>query len=260
MTYYCTYCLSQIDETTGVCPCCGATNTIPAEICPEQKKKKFPVITIAIVATVLVVASAALLLGALNGMFAPKARNGDLSSTGWQNNDGSYHLYNDEYKISIFDVDGVPAFINNEAEVDFIISGAEVQYSKKGKCDKDQIILMNDLISMSQFYEELGFEGFGQLHAAVNDPYDNGSNARDGGCFEEGVFKAIVMLESNYDFSEKDSFAHEYTHAVTRSIVRWTGQTRAIREAYSDIIGLMYEYEYNSESSSSANVTEPWSL
>lgn len=146
MTYYCTYCGSQIDETTGVCPYCGATYTIPAQSYAEPKKKKFPVIAIAIVATALVVAAAAaLLLGTLNGMFAPKGGKASAESTSQAAESEAHEDNTESVKI-------VPAITPEEA-VDIYMANMDVwRYEDK-----------NDYIEYAYYLIDLDFDGVLEL-------------------------------------------------------------------------------------------------
>lgn len=168
---------------------------------------------------------------------------GSVSSIGWQNDDGSYHLYNDEYKITVFNN------VNSETiYVDFKDYGIDTMYSADGIFNKDAIITLNDVMDISDYYENLGFDGFERVHVAINDEYDDGENARGGGGTFDDVDSAVLFFGSEFDYNCKDVMAHEYTHAVTCMVVDWTGndiETSALKEAYSDIFGILYENPEN---------------
>ncbi len=179
-----------------------------------------------------------------------KSKDGTVSSIGWQNDDGSYHLYNDEHKIEVFDVKGINTVIDDEGRVhtNFKDYGIDTIYSKNNKFDNDAIILLNDVIDISDYYKNLGFGGFEQVHAAINDSYDNGKNARGGGGEFDGKDCAIMLIGKKFDFANKDVTAHEYTHAVTGLLVGWSGnhtENSALNEAYSDVFGSLYENNQN---------------
>lgn len=179
-----------------------------------------------------------------------KSKDGSVSSIGWQNDDGSYHLYNDEHKIEVFDVKGIDTVIDNEGRVhtNFKDYGIDTIYSKNNKFDTDAIILLNDVIDISNYYNDLGFSGFEQVHVAINDSYDNGKNARGGGGEFDGKDCAIILIGKKYNFANKDVTAHEYTHAVSGLNVGWSGthtENSALNEAYSDILGSLYENNQN---------------
>lgn len=180
-----------------------------------------------------------------------KSKDGTVSSIGWQNDDGSYHLYNDDHKIAIFNVKGINTTINDKGSVntDFRNYGIDTMYSKKNnKFDKNAVILLNDIIDISNYYKNLGFVGFDQVHAAINDSYDNGNNARGGSTKSDGKNCAILLVGKNYNFANKDTTAHEYTHAVSNLNIGWSSnniENSALNEAYSDIFGSLYENNQN---------------
>lgn len=180
-----------------------------------------------------------------------RAKDSDVIVTGWQNDDGSYHLYNDEYKISVFDVKGINTVINDAGSInpnfkDYTRNGRNLDtlYSENGEFNDKAIILMDQSVKISSFYKNLGYEGFDQLHVAINDSYDAGNNARGGGWIIDGRKCASILLGTEFNYNTIDVIAHEYTHAVSGLTVGWNGATRensALNEAYSDIFGVLYE-------------------
>ncbi len=179
-----------------------------------------------------------------------KSKDGKVTSIGWQNDDGSYHLYNDEHKIAVFDVKGINTVIDDKGSVhtNFKEYGIDTLYSKNNKFDKDAIILLNDVIDISNYYKNLGYGGFEQVHIAINDSYDDGKNARGGGGEFDGIDSAILLMGKDFDFANKDVVAHEYTHAVSGMLVGWSRdfmENSALNEAYSDIFGSLYENNQN---------------
>lgn len=189
-----------------------------------------------------------------------QSKDGTVTSIGWRNDDGSYHLYNDEYKIEVFDVNGITTVLddNGDGKIDekdqgkvhtnFKEYGIDTMYSKSNKFEKDAVILLNETIGLSEYYKNFEFEGFERVHVAINDSYDNGKNARGGGGLWEGVKGAIMLMGDKFDFSCRGVMAHEYTHAVTGLIVGWNGkklENSALNEAYSDVFGALYENSNN---------------
>lgn len=174
-----------------------------------------------------------------------------FSTTGWKNDDGSYYLYNEDYKISIFDVKGITTTNENgEVKENFRDYGIDTLYSKKGVFDKDAIILLNNIIKFNEYYKKLGDCAFDQIHGAINDEYDNGNNARGGSATVNGKNLAVILMGKNTSTTDIDVIAHEYTHAVTDLIVNFksTQNNRmpsAIDEAFSDVFGELIESKIN---------------
>lgn len=187
---------------------------------------------------------------------------GMASTDGWRNDDGSYHLYNDEYKISMFDVDGITTVINKKGQVhtDFTDYNIDTMYSSNNVFDKKAIETANKIITVNNYFRDLGDSGFDRIHVAINDSYSNGSNARGGGGYEENADTyAIMLFGSQFDYNDMDVVAHEYTHAVSYKTVKWSGKTNkngtsptvkdmwnhALNEAFSDIFGVLIENTQN---------------
>lgn len=174
-----------------------------------------------------------------------------ITATGWKNDDGSYHLYNDEYKISVFDVNGVNTVINENGSInpdftDYQRKGKKLDtlYSNNEIFDFEAVTLLNQTIKISDFFKKLGYEGFDRLHVAINDSYQNGTNARGGGWIINEVKSGSILMGSQFNYDTIDVIAHEYTHAVTGILVGWSGthmQNSALNEAYSDVFGVLYE-------------------
>jgi len=175
-----------------------------------------------------------------------KSEDETVTSIGWKNDDGSYHLYNDMHRIEVFDVNGINTVIDDKGRVyhNFKDYGIDTLYSKNNRFDKNAVILLNDVIDISEYYKKLGFNGFDQVDIAINDGYDEGKNARGGSEKVDGIKYAVMLVGKKFDFANKDVVAHEYTHAVTSSVVNWSSnyiENSALNEAYSDIFGTLYE-------------------
>lgn len=182
----------------------------------------------------------------------------NINAIGWKNDDGSYHLYNDEYKISVFDVNNITTYKENGSlyHIDFkeyqkgflFKKNIDTLYSKDNIFEKSAVQALNEIIKISDFYKNLGDSGFDRFHVAINDSYDDGNNARGLGGNDD-IKWGLILLGKNFDFAEKDVIAHEYAHAIAGKILNWSGadntETAALNEAYSDIFGSLYENRTN---------------
>ncbi len=182
----------------------------------------------------------------------------NITAIGWKNDDGSYHLYNDEHKISVFDVNNITTYKENGSlyHIDFkeyqkgflFKKNIDTLYSKDNIFEKSAVQALHEFIKISDFYKNLGDSGFDRFHVAINDSYEDGNNARGLGGSDD-IKWGLVLLGKNYNFDEKDVFAHEYTHAIVGKILNWSGssngETSALNEAYSDIFGAIYENPQN---------------
>lgn len=176
-----------------------------------------------------------------------QSKDGEVKAIGWQNDDGSYHLYNDENKISVFDFSKVK---EKPTLADFSKYGVDTIYSNNNKFDKKGVYLLNYLSAFSNYFSELGDAGFYQIHSAINVNID--TNASGGGIFieEDGTLHryGILSVGKNRNINDIDIIAHEYTHMVTISLMEWQGeQASAINEGFSDIFGEILEENLNGE-------------
>lgn len=176
-----------------------------------------------------------------------QSKDGEVKAIGWQNDDGSYHLYNDENKISVFDFSKVK---EKPTSADFSRYGVDTIYSNNNKFDKKGVYLLNYLSAFSNYFSELGDAGFYQIHSAINVNID--TNASGGGIFieEDGTLHryGILSVGRNRNIHDIDIIAHEYTHMVTISLMEWQGeQASAINEGFSDIFGEILEENLNGE-------------
>lgn len=172
----------------------------------------------------------------------------DISATGWQNDDGSHHLYNEEYNISVFDLNGINRKDENDQvinHIDFTDYGIDTLYSETDEFDKDAVMLLKYLILVNDFYKSLGHNGFDSIHAGINDSYWV-KNAAGGGALFDDVFYAVIFIGQGEDIV-LDLIGHEFTHSVTKSIVSWNNEEAGIQEGYSDIFGELFEYFVNGE-------------
>lgn len=172
----------------------------------------------------------------------------DASATGWQNDDGSYHLYNEEYNISIFDLNGINRTDENDQVIDhldFTDYGIDTLYSETDEFDKDAVILLNYLTLVNDFYKSLGHSGHASVHAAINDSYWV-ENAAGGGAVRDGTFYTVIFIGQGTEIV-LDLIGHEFTHSITKSIVGWHNAEEGLEEGYSDIFGELFEYYINGE-------------
>ncbi len=177
-----------------------------------------------------------------------ESKNKSAQAMGWKNDDGSHHLYNDQYKISVFDFDGIDSYPQNmDYKINYEDHGIDTIYSNNNVFeDEEAVRLLDQLIKISDFYKKLGFEGFDRIHAGINDGHQNGDNSLGCGGVENGVRFATIAMGECYNSSYYDVVAHEYTHGVTGLITNWSAGTSgseagAICEAYSDIFGVLIE-------------------
>lgn len=207
-------------------------------------------VTLGGVGTVIVNANTAEIIGFnsfVNSVAAEvQSKDGKLKTTAWKNDDGTFCLYNEEYGIKIFDFKGINTVIDGEDSVhtDFHDYNIDEIRSKKNKFSNNTISLMNDVMKIADYFKELGFEGFSQIHVAINDSFDKGKNARGGSEVVDGKNCAVMLFGSKYKFDTIDVTAHEFTHAVDAIIVNWTRtnvENKGLQEAYSDIFGILYK-------------------
>ena len=173
------------------------------------------------------------------------SEDGEIKSTGWKNNDGSYSLYNEEYNISIFDLNGITTTTSTDlsgVKADFRDYGIDTIASDTNKFDKKAVTLLQMLIEVNQYYETLGNNGFDQIHAGINE-LDRGYTAWGGSATSSSMNCAVIALEKKTD-PTYDLIAHEYTHAVSKALLKWVDiheETGAINEGISDIFGELFE-------------------
>lgn len=171
-----------------------------------------------------------------------QSEDGEVKAIGWKNDDGSYHLYNEENKISIFDFSEIE---EKPTLADFSGYGVDTIYSKNNLFDKKGVCLLSYLSRFSEYFSELGDPGFHQIHSAINVNID--SNASGGGLYIENNGSldrfGILSVGKNRNINDIDIIAHEYTHMVTNSLVGWhnSKQASAINEGISDIFGEIIE-------------------
>ena len=126
------------------------------------------------------------------------------------------------------------------------------------------VTLYKNLSSTYDFYlEVLGLKSYdgngGQILAYINDGYDNGNNAFNWGpnplnadSFDTGMSDRVVTIISfggNRNYQDNlGVVGHEFTHAVQGALIRgirYRGQTGALMEAYSDVMGELIEAYYD---------------
>lgn len=183
-------------------------------------------------------------------IYSKKSR--DLSAIGWKNDDNSYHLYNEKYNISVFDFKKAHTNLKedngeNKILLDFTEYGVDTIYSKTDEFEEDAVLLLKNLIKVNDYYNELGFDGFYRTHACLNDKRFY-KNAAGGSAYnEDNQNCAIMYIGEKSDAGLLDLIGHEYTHAITRSIVSWNGEEPGINEGFSDVFGELFEYYINGE-------------
>ncbi len=170
------------------------------------------------------------------------SEDGTSKAIGWKNDDGSYHLYNDEHKISVFDFSQFSE--SKQTNWNFKELGIDTMYSESNIFNEKGIKLMSYLCQFDDYFVQLGDKGFDRIHAAINDSIGSNASA-DGAESPEGknegrVGALFVGEERNID--DVDIIAHEYTHMVSKAINRWSGkEPSALNEGISDIFGEIIE-------------------
>ena len=174
-----------------------------------------------------------------------KGKKKDARATGWQDGD-TYSLYNDEYKIKVFDFSNVDKeqFRNNKkVDPDFEKAyKASVISSKDNSFDDNSIYALSTVSSIAEYYKSLGDDGFSSFHVALNG-HSQSDNAGGGSTWVNDKCSGIMLLGSDIRGNDIDMIGHEYTHAVSQKIVRWldSEQTDALQEGLSDIFGILIE-------------------
>ena len=173
-----------------------------------------------------------------------KSKDGKNSAMGWYE-DGEYFLYNDKYKISVFDFKGKAPWRERETvESDFSQYGYSNLSSSDNKFDDNAIAMLSNTIDLADFYNDLGDGGFHRINVAINDGYQDGKNALGAGWIDDDENRIAAMFIGKVTgTNDIDVLAHEYTHCISKSIVGWADslQSGALNEGYSDIFGELIE-------------------
>ena len=192
-------------------------------------------------------------------------------TTGWKNDDGSYHLYNEEHNIEIFDLKGICSVIDIDTYAtydDFRMYGIDTMYSKNNEFDNEAIILLDNIVYLVEYFNAFGCGEFDCIQGAINDSFDKGNNAI-GGCVElNGKECMKIILGKNRVISEDhDTIGHEFTHGVFRRFnPEYTSEEMdAINEGIADIFGELTECHFTTDKSidwvhGSRNIEDPYSV
>lgn len=172
----------------------------------------------------------------------------EIKAEGWQNQDGKYQLYNDEFKISVFDLKNANTGGHTDSlKPDFTQYGVSVIESDSNQFDNKGVIVLDNAVNISRYYKNIGFDGFTYVHIGINESMrDNGENAYGGGNQTGSQRVGVVTIGEKEDVSSVDLLGHEYNHAVTGTVVSWTNfnESQAINEGYADVFGELAE-EYS---------------
>lgn len=176
-----------------------------------------------------------------------------LKSIGWRNDDGSYHLYNEEYNIEIFDLNGMdsdtdPNDDKHTVHEDFRDYGVDTMFSKNNKFDNNAVALLKGLVNMSEYYQDLaGERRLSCFQGAINNGGDV-NNAFGGAAEIDGELRGQVLFGSNRVISsDMQTIGHEYTHCIFRSFIPdyTSDDMDAINEGIADIFGELVEYRFS---------------
>ncbi len=164
---------------------------------------------------------------------------GSVTAIGWRNDDGSYHLHNDEYKIDVFDIENEVVVKDNKCFYFRDEVGLDTMYSPTGKFEKRAVLALRYTMKSAEFFSALGVD-FAEFQVGVNETGGYIDNAFGGASsFQRGLLAIGKELEVT-----SETVGHEYTHAVSAVLIEWAGsegETGAVNEGYSDIFGELIE-------------------
>lgn len=172
-----------------------------------------------------------------------KGKEKDARATGWLENN-TYSLYNDEYKISVFDFSefDINQFRDKDPKSNFHEYNIPVVSSEDNSFEDNYIYFLSTLSSIAGYYKDLEDDGFSTFHIALNG-HPESDNAAGGSEWVNDKCYGIILFGKEVHGNDIDTIGHEYTHAVSRKIVKWFDQAQSgsVNEAVSDIFGCLIE-------------------
>ena len=187
------------------------------------------------------------------------SEDGSVATTGWLTDYDIFELKNNNYHISVFDVHEQNLFVEAAETVskrpkekdqlysDLTEYGLSVLRSEDNRFNTDAVRLLDITKRISDYYREvLGDIGFDSVHVGIH--YSVVKNACGGSESVDGKQQAIILIGTKTGTQSPGLIAHEYSHGVFHKIndvsgTKYSFMTRAINEAYSDIIGELIESE-----------------
>ena len=225
----------QIDETQLVIYCDDETNKQKLAYClfVSSNKKIGDIIVDAKTGDVLAFGSY------LSYDSAPVTnKSGTITATGWRNDDGSYHLYNEKYGISVYDFGKAKNTENLYTTVQPNYKTAykiDTVYSKSNVFSDDAITVFMKMIDVCDYYDSLSFIGFDRISVGYGEKNAIRNNAVGGSEIIDNERNGFLVFGEDRDINAYDLYGHEFSHAVTNQIVNWAGnmgETGAINEGY----------------------------
>lgn len=143
----------------------------------------------------------------------------------------------------LYDENGNKYIIEHWGEGEFVLSENEIfgdtDNERNDNYETGAKLLVN-ADSVAKIFKELGFQNNTKVFCYYEDGYDGGNNAL-GGFLSNDI--GVISMGTNTGVDSIDVIAHEFTHVVSRGIVRWAGnnETDSINEALSDIFGEIIE-------------------
>lgn len=166
------------------------------------------------------------------------------------NDDGSYKIirnfYSGNNKDNVRDIE-YDRFMNCDAEFHINNDISLVKADSVQNLDNNAIELTKSVQAVYDYYYKIlhrkGFDDENsRMYIAYNDKKDKGINAY-ANC------GSLLAFGYKQDLSQIDLVAHEYTHSVEKTISNmiYRGETGAIMEGYSDIMGELIQAYQNSD-------------
>ena len=145
-----------------------------------------------------------------------------------------------------------------------IVSSSDVYFGNTDeeadlKTDK-AITYMNNVVAIKEFFnDKFAIQGFGYIFCYYDDGYDFGRGPYSVYSVVDGSSIGIICFGRLYRMTEIDTITHEYMHLVENSIIglNYSGESGAIKEAYSDIFAEIFE-DYNNDGEFNNNCN--WAL
>lgn len=180
------------------------------------------------------------------------------NSDGSREFNGYYYTDNDYYKaydcernITIWTLQKKYNSKNKFKTAEELISDDEyfgnTENEKKQEYDT-AVVFMNNISKIYDYYNDTFSEtAYDNLLLCYNDAEDKGNNGFGGTAKVEAGDIGALYIGYNKDANDIDLLAHEYTHIVTSSKIKWADNAEqwkkeedyegALKEAYSDIFG-----------------------
>ena len=177
---------------------------------------------------------------------------GSREFNGYYYTDNDYYkAYDSERNIRIWTLQKKYNSKNKFKTAEELISDDEyfgnTENEKKQEYDT-AVVFMNNISKIYDYYNDTFSEtAYGNLLLCYNDAEDKGNNGFGGTAKTEAGDIGALYIGYNKGANDIDLLAHEYTHIVTSSKIKWADNAEqwekekdyegALKEAYSDIFG-----------------------